>query len=352
MSDLLLPSCWDRADGGFTFDAGTPATAVSFVGINYVDGTLSLQDIADYFGGNDSLFNVLEESTDSPSLEFSDQCTIQHSWIADYWTTRYIQTQYARGYQMVDSFDNVSRVLATNASVIPKTMGLLWKVSVTSEAQSFANPPEEFDIQTVEFNPSAEKHPRYSDLTFFGRQIVRNAEVTDNPDAQTTYQNLVSTLPTGSNSSYPFHGNQRGEALELLFKKSKGEDSFYLSGFKIIYSRYYWGPQPINMGGYTENPFDFIPSQYWTDQTTEKNIFAEVAGNNKNLYPNPAGLDQFPFGLSWLRYADVQQLNRTWYKVTSTWMALPLGIWDPQWYSTELQTLQTGSLQGAIYLGT
>lgn len=339
-----LPSVWDRADGGLTSQYGTPAPPGS-IGVNYPGG-----NAAAYFEGvaNGGMTVYVEESSDSPVIEFGEQCTITHTFFADYFGMQNIQAEYCRGYVMIDNSGNVSRVLSTTAQPISKTAGLIWKVAMVSEAESFANPPAEFDIQPVEVNPIAEKHPRYSALTYYQRSIIRGAVISDYIDVQQQYTSLITSFSSSNNQWQ----DQQGQALELLFKKQKGEDTFYLSGYKIIYSVYYWQPQDINPGGYVENPFSVVPYQFWVNGDGE-NIFANSALANQNLYPNPnsAPPTEYPYGLSWLRQTDVQTLNRTWYKVTQTWIGAPLGIWDNEWYNPTLQPLQTSQYGGNLNVG-
>lgn len=218
---------------------------------------------------------------------------------------------------------------------------------MTSEAQSFAAPYDEFDIDIVELNPPAEKHPRYSALSYSDRNLVRQAFVSDYIDVKQTFINQISQLAQSPNQ----WANEQGQALELLYKKQKGEDSFYLSGYRINYSRYFWAPQDINPGGYTEDPFSVIPYQYWTD-VNGLNIFRNTAQYNYNLYPNNTSLVGPPYGLSWLRQTDTLHLNRTWYKLTMSWIGAPLGVWDNEWYNPVLQPLQTTGSAGGIVLSS
>ena len=270
----------------------------------------------------------------------------------DFNTMQQTQADYPRGAILLDNTvgpfgSNESRVLSTTANPIPKTSGLLWNVSMVSEAQSFANPPDEISYDIVELNPASEKHPRYSALTYAQRNLIRATDVSDAVDIQQFCTTQVEGFPTDSNQ----WANQQGQALELLFKKQKGEDSFYLSGYKIQYSKYYWQPQDINPGGYIEDPFTIIPYQFWTDGSGN-NIFRANAFYNENLFPNAEGESLYlpPYGLSWLRQTDLQVLNRTWWKVTQTWIGGPLGNWDNEWYNPVLQPLQiSASYGGTIY---
>ncbi len=329
-----LPSGFDRADGGVTTDFGT-FTPDILVGMN----------------NSNNSFIIFEEASDSPIVEFGEQCTITHKFYVDYLSGRVIQASYPRGRILYDNAvgpfgPNVSRVLSTTLQPISKTNTLVCLLTVISEAQSFANPPDEFDVEVVELNPAAEKHPRYSGLTYYQKDIIRGTVVADYLDVKQQYQSVINTF-SGSSNQWQ---NQQGQGLELLYKKQKGEDSFYLSGFKIIYSKYYWSPIDINPGGYIENPFNYIPAQFWSNPSAGvNNIFERVALANANLYPNQNSALTPPYGLSWLRQTDTLHRQRTWYKVTSTWIGAPLATWDAEWYSPTLQPLQTLPTQGYVF---
>lgn len=350
-ADVNVPSVFDRADGGWSTNYGTP-TPPGTLGINFSNGAVQLSDATTTATPYQQLYNLIfEESSDSPTIEFGEQCTITHTFFMDALQAQETLAYYQRGFIMYDNTvgplgPNVSRVLSTNAQPIARYGGLVWRVSITSEAQSFANPPDEISYDVVELNPAAEKHPRYSALTYAQRNIVRNADVSDFIDIQQQCTSIVSTFPSSSNQ----WANQQGQSLELLYKKQKGEDSFYLSGYKIQYSRYFWGIQDINPGGYIEDPFTVIPYQYYTDADSN-NIFYLNATQNANLYPNNSTnpLD-YPYGISWLRQTDTQVLNRTWWKFTQTWIGGTLAQWDKEWYSPTIQPLQNSASYGSILL--
>lgn len=344
--DANIPSIWDRASGGVLYGNGgsnygtkTPTSPIGPGGVGYNSSN----------GNNSAIF---EEYSDSPTVEFGEQCTITHRFSCDPFTARIIQTNYPRKTLMLDNSSgpfgpNVSRVLSTTAKPIAKSGGNLWELTMVSEAQSFANPPDEFDISIIELNPTAEKHPRYSALTYFQRNIVRNQEVSDFIDVQQVYAGIINQFSSSNNQWQ----DQRGQALELLYKKQKGEESFYLSAYKIVYSQYFWAPVNINPGGYLDNPFNIIPQQFWTD-VNGNNIFRQQSPWNPNLYPPGLGntTANAPYGLSWLRQTDEQHLNRTWYKLTSTWIGAPIGHFDQEWYSPIEQSLQTTPDLGSIFL--
>ena len=345
-----IPVFYERADGGQSSPLGTPTPSENVL-INYVGNV-----------GNGQV-SVFEELSNSPHIEFGEQCTITHQWYVDYMTGILLQQQYQRGAYIEDNGMlginqnntpgqppdlqtgiNVCRVLSTDLVPLDRTNTNVCLFTMVSEGTSFGVPPEEFQIETVELNPVAEKHPRYSALSYYQRNIIRNTDVSDYQDVQQTWQNQISSIPSNDVQMQ----NQQGQAYELLFKKQKGEDSFYMSGYKLTYSQYFWAPQTINPGGFIQDPTSVVPAYYLTTPNGNS-IFYQSVNPNPNLFITVNGLNpqyqtsltQFPYGLSWLRQTDTQVLNRTWWKLTYTWLGAYLGHWDNEWYNPSgLQPLQ------------
>jgi hypothetical protein len=332
-----LPSMWDRADGGLTNNLGT-ATPDDAILINYM-GIIG--------GANDNV-PLFQETSDSPTIEFAEQCTIVHKYYVDRYTGELLQKNYQRSKIMVDSAGNLTRVLSTTLVPVPRTNARINLLTVTSEAKSFSNPPDEFDIDIVEINPPLEKHPRYNPLSYYDRYLVRNANLSDNQDLAAQYTQLISQITSSIGNP-----NEKFAAQELLFKNHKGIESFYMSGYKITWSQYFWSPQIINPGGYIEDPFSntggSLPAYFWdTNQDgTGQNIFSQTNAKNANifqLFPNNIS----NYGLSWLRQTDTQRLNRTWWKVTRSWIGANYGHWDNELYNSVLQPYQIQDYQGPV----
>jgi hypothetical protein len=334
-----LPSIWDRADGGYTNPLGT-ATPDDAIIFNYLGVAAKANQIVSFF----------QEASDSPTVEFGEQCTITHKYYVDSNSGKLIQKNYQRGTIMVDSTGiNLSRVLSSVMQPMAKTNGRINILTVISEAKSFSNPPDEFTITPVELNPPLEKHPRYRALTYFDRFMVRNANLSDAVDVAQSYEQTIQTMSSSLNPAL----DEKGQAQELLFKKHKGIESFYLSGYKITWTQYFWSPQTINPGAYIEDPFSYsggsIPAYFWdTNQNgSGTNIFAGTQVMNQNMFPN-INIHDITYGLSWLRQTDEQVLNRTWWRLTKSWVGAPGGHWDVEIYSAEPQPLQTQDYQGAV----
>ena len=295
-----------------------------------------------------------QEMSDSPTVESGEQSTIVHKFACDYNTAQYYMICNPRGTYLTDQNNNTSRVLSSQITPINRTgvRGVI--LTVTSEGQYplFPNPPDEFDIESVELNPALDKHPRYKDLTYQMRLLVKNANIADNPDYVRVYEATINTI-TGSLSGSAL---QQKEAQELLYKKHKGIDSFYLSGYKITWSSYFWKPQILNPGAYIEDPVQQggLPAYFWSttgevSADPAQNIFSQTATHNQNMYPpSNTSLFQPPFGLSWLRQADTIHLQRTWWRLTRSWIGGPIGHWDNELYNPLTQPYQTSETQGAV----
>jgi len=304
----------------------------------------------------DASVGVFEEYSDSPTIESSEQSTIVHRFYADTITAQSVLLANPRGSTFVDSQGYYSRVVNSSMQPIPRTGHVLWNLNITSEAMGsngaglpngdyygFSTQPDEFSVDVVEINPAIEKHPRYSILSYLDRWNVRNADVSDNIDYANLFKQQILNLGNSPEAS---------ASLELLYKKHKGEDSFYMGGYKITWSTYFWYPPSagINPGGYIEDPIfaGGLPYQFWSTNGTndiQTNIFFLAQQNNLNMYPFPAL--QWPYGISWLRQMDSLVLVRTWFKLTRSWLGAPLGTWDFDLYGSPPTPLQANETAGS-----
>ena len=345
-------SIFDRADGtsanlGGVATATGPVNKGGAIGINTANGNTP---------GTAGYVQFWQETSDSPEIESGEQSTIVHKFYCDYYTAQVFMIMYPRGTYLTDQFGNTSRVLSSRITPVSKAGFQAVLFTLTSEGQYplFPNPPDEFDIETVELNPALEKHPRYNALTYKQRYWVRNADIVDSEDLASQYVKLLGNLSASADpGTLPSTITlQTSQSQEMLFKKHKGEDTFYLAGYKVTWSRYFWYPQILNPGGYIEDPVygGGLPAYFWstTGLPTGINIFGSTNLLNANLYPQTGSASGPPYGLSWLRQADTIHLNRTWWKLTSTWIGGPLGHWDNELYNRVLQPYQTNENQGAV----
>jgi hypothetical protein len=253
-----------------------------------------------------------------------------------------------------------------------RQQGDFYHVAVTSEGLSFYIPPDEFLCEPVLINPAAQKHPRYAPLQqkfltfvspapaagyapFFPLNTINQAVIylslTQGNTATAALQNdanwYVDTGPDGGQriSSGP-DLIAKASALELLKKLRRGEDTFYLAGYKVTYSTFAYLPQDYDPGGRLEDPTTEggLPPQFWQDANGENSFLELTRSLSPQFYQN---------GITWFREADSQIYQRTWWRKTRTWNMAPAGgpivlssngvsatyqwygQWDREWYTPE-----------------
>lgn len=137
-------------------------------------------------------------------------------------------------------------------------------------------------------------------------------------------------------------------ALEIISKIWRCEDTPYIAGYQITWSQYYFIPQALNPGGYIENPFDDghgnidadgnqvyvadpeLPDYFYSTHNPpnpNQTVFDDLPAYNAACY-SKTGTQSGNYSISWLRQADTIHFERTWYKVTRTWIGSPVGHWD------------------------
>lgn len=322
------PSGLDRADGLIRNNVQFPGTALPSGCIYIIRSDGTVVDLPSNSG-------FFEEDPNSPEIERGEQATITHKFYSDPTNAQAILISLGRGHLMLDSYGNVTRVLSQRQSF---KRGGYNEITITSEGTNFDVPFDTWNVETVEFNPSIYKHPRYNILSNYQKYLIRQQNQVENLNLQSQFTNLISS-PAFSASL-----QQQSASLELLNKLHKGFDSFYLAGIKVTWTQYSFLPQVINAGGYIENPISEggLPYYIWSQDgsisaatdSTSYNIFQDFPYENPNFYMSTFGDADNPTpGISWLRYMDVQTFQRTWYATTRTWIGGPIGHWDREAYS-------------------
>jgi hypothetical protein len=342
----LIPSTYDRADGS----AGSVATYGSTFG-----GTAGTPAGARIVSPSPTFFY---EMPTSPSIEKSEQATIMHNFVCDYGTGKTVLSAINRGSILTDTFGNVSRVLSNRLDYLK---GDTCMISTTAEGVSFNVPPYEFDIEVLEFNPDIVKHPRYSGLNvanpsappngYGAWQVAANLKQAVQQQLSGGFNTYLITVfnwlgvpQTTGNVIYPTNISPilAQAALELYNKMLKGETNFYLAGFRVRFSSFNFYPQNVDPGGRIEDPVDSgnLPVMFWSNDGTgnpSTNIFTALASVvSPQFYAN---------GISWLREADSQSYQRTWFRKTESWIGGPAGgpfgngfnftgHWDTDIYAT------------------
>ena len=136
-------------------------------------------------------------------------------------------------------------------------------------------------------------------------------------------------------------------AQEIISKLWRMEDSPYVAGIELKWTQYYFLPPLLNLGSFIEDPTLIVPNYFLQPDhvltelpprsglvyppADRDNIFKYNAAANPQDYSNDGtsrGLTQ----ISWLRKGDEITYERTWFKITYTWIGSAVGYWDLQIY--------------------
>lgn len=320
-------SGYDRADG----EGGRPGTPTP--------------DNQPQFRTASGLPYYFEELENSPTIERGEQTTITHKFKCDQITGSTYLQGLQRGQLMTDSQGNQTKILTSS---LEYNKGDYWVLTVTAEgfAGFFSTdgvspldvPPDEFSVETLEFNPSIFLHPRYATVLAY-----------DDPEQNTTGAQIFQWISAALNMAQVSGQTSNASLInstritdfdvltlaeELLGKVRQGIQTFYLAGFKVVYSRYFFYPEPINPGGYIEDPVASgnLPYYFWSLDGTSN---PDDGNNSLTLLAQATAPAFYEDGLSWLRQADTVQYQRTWVKITSIWIAGPNGRWDADLYNPQ-----------------
>lgn len=350
-----LPSGFDRADG-LEGRPGVP-TPDAFI-------------LSNSYGGVSGLANIpTDEFPDSPEIERAEQATFTHRYRMSWPNALTHLAITGRGKVESDSLGNITKVLSFNVRrASPGTA----EVTKVSEAVSFDAPPDQFQITPVEQGIHIIKHPRYF-YAFIGSEgyggatellnqmIIRLLQdYFDNTNAmfrdaliKLLYCSLgytgtsTDTKPEWKSGAWSPAGTKvpgtdlaKRAAIEIIQKWWRGEETPYVVGYQLTWASYYFRPQPLNPGGYIENPIlatPQLPEYFYATNLTamgvyNSTIFDWIAKYNPQCYSS-TGDKGGVTTISWLRKADELDYERTWFKVVRTWLGAPVGHWDEQLYN-------------------
>jgi hypothetical protein len=369
-----LPSGFDRADGVTELWGG------GVLGTANPEGAISVQTIA----GTQLTRVPIEEQPDSPEIERAEQATVTHRFTMSWDVGKMWLKILGRGTLLFDANFlvnpqsewmgvpcNVTRVLSTNLKFAKPGTALL---TVVSESISFDPPWDEIQIVPVELGLNIMKHPRYfwafigdgygsqtercnqmvirllqdyfEDATAAHRESIcrmfddsMGNETGEGTDQPPSYNPRRGKFPTGAKVAGT--DEAKAAAMEIIQKFWRGEETPYIVGWQVTYSQYWWRPPRLNPGGYTEDPIlnntNPVPDWMWNPNWPEPanfsdTIFSRMAKINPQCYSDN-GLYGGQLHISWLRKADQVEHQRTWFKLTSTWIGSPVGFWDPDLYN-------------------
>lgn len=333
-----VPSFYDRAIGGVMGGTVTPATA----------RLIQIDPLAN---------GIFEEYPDSPQIEFAEQGTIRHAFRMEYNMALIYASGLKRGTILVDNQAQYSRVLSTSVN---STRGNMADLVVVAESLMTADvPPDEFSIEPIEFNPNITKHPRYFIfdatnptpfviLTPLDIWLVTSSIGASNYFTRQDLKNLIAQIPNPSDpdTSQTSSAKRKAAAQELAQKLTLGIEAPYIPAFRVTWSQYFFygasfagssnvNPN-LNPGGFVQDPTTIIPPDFWSwdgSGTAVSNILLpESLGGAMDTTLSPAF---YELGISWLRESDSIYYQRTWFRLTSTWIGGPIGHWDADIYSAE-----------------
>ncbi len=374
-----IPTGFNRADGTTNLpsqpsNSGGPLAKVGTP--NPVGQTSSFSNALD------GSTPTIEEDGTSPEIERAEQATSQHRLKMAWQEALNLLSVMGRGTFLTDSFGNIWRVLSSKINHIRSGGADMGELSYTAESISFDSPPDDYQMIPVELGIDIIKHPRYfyalypsgTDFVdsvgtpvtgpFATRAAVKMAIIRaiqtyrDSPyfppvgstAMNGTVQNNVinyfiqSLIPTlvGSNSETQI--DISGDAGSLLAAAAAGEiiyklwnqlDTPYIAGFQVAWSQYYFAPVFENPGSYVESPIGIVPDYFLSpSQDGSDTIFDQMGNINPQCFSaSGAPIEGANFNISWLRKADEVEYQRTWFKVTRTWIGSPIGHWDAQIFS-------------------
>lgn len=137
----------------------------------------------------------------------------------------------------------------------------------------------------------------------------------------------------------------KAAALEIITKIWRQEEQPYVVGYQLTWSSYHFRPPGISPGGCIDDPIlggsVEVPDYFISDADPPDRqylIFDYLPAYNPQCYSVTGNIiaRRASYGtdyqISWLRKADQIDYQRTWFKLTRTWMGAPIGMWDEQLY--------------------
>lgn len=157
-----------------------------------------------------------------------------------------------------------------------------------------------------------------------------NGVINDLPDGN--YSSAIVSVPVSTSPSDPIT-IAIAAAKEIISKIWRQEDTPYITGRQVTWTQYFFRPVYLNPGGYIENPVGIIPDYFMSPtQDGTSTVYDLFAFLNPQSYSD-TGLSDGNVDISWLRKADEVQYERTWFKITRTWIGSPIGHWDADLYT-------------------
>ena len=324
----------------------------------------------------------IQELSDSPEIEVAEQCTTTKRFDCPYAYAQRLLPSLPRGALLIDQEGNITRILTVR---LQRQRTLKCILSITTESISFDTPPDEFSVTPVELGINIMKHPRYfyalypdpandtltemqakqsiirAIQTYIESPYFPSADLLNGLVQNQIYSGIASgyftyvqNTPFGpvvlpydpTQTPSPIIAMALAAAGEILQKLWRLEDNPYLVGWQISWAVYYYRPPILTPGGYIQDPIantaqdnPGLPDYFYSTSNppsvdpagtgTGSDIFSQMANLNPQSF-SANGQKGGNMNISWLRKADDITYERTWFRVTRTWIGSAIGAWDVQ----------------------
>jgi hypothetical protein len=281
--------------------------------------------------------NGLVQAPDSPHLEYSDRTKR---------VQKYIGLQSVCALSMIsrgtfgtgaDSGWIVTRCYCDNSKGNIGTLVIEWEAGGSSS--TFPLPVGSFSLKPQELYPKIERAGVFLGITYTTLNVCRNAVECGTNSAGNTLiparyleSQISVTLPDGHPNTVAIGLGYTADtapvqlalAQKLLDKWVRGEESFYLAGWRYTYEVFSYNQPTLNQGGFTGTPGGPLG--------------APAPITIYGYGTEPTGV--LPPNTSWIRLADELDPSGTpgsMYCLKVTWLGGPqlngVGYWDSEIYA-------------------
>jgi hypothetical protein len=204
----------------------------------------------------------------------------------------------------------------------------------------------DFNYRNPSFNPELPQTTYPNGTGSAPKWSGKTTDIASLPDGN--FRSFVVTVPSATVLNSPGVLLAQAAAREIIEKIWRQEEQPYIIGFEMKWTVYYFRPPMIHPGGVIEDPIDgqgmrvpdYFISPYYPPNLSLGTVFDWLPTVNPQCYsitgktPGIKGTYGIDYQISWLRKSDDVEYQRTWFKVTRTWMGAPIGMWDQQLYSS------------------
>jgi hypothetical protein len=234
---------------------------------------------------------TLTELVGSGQLKYAERITYVQKFGGRYYDCLLFANSHPRGSTWYITLGVAANLFQVEDTTLDSEKGGKGNVTV-NYVYLGSTPPEEFALTPFEINPKIEKHSYFAALTPDDIKAAKQAYNAATAAGSATMTSAIASKVNAVNIK------------ALIDKWLRGQETYYLAGFKFQHTLYFTSAPNGDPGGYIQNPFG--------------SFAAYVAGA----------------GLSWLRQSDEVVWNNGLWKLTRTWIGGPAGQWDTDIYPT------------------